>query len=297
MYDGVEGDRALGKESNAMLQEAPWAQACTVVKHRHFVTWNKAKACKRRCRYILGRPGAPVATDDKCPLCGGQDSIAHMLLGCHQAAVQATRIWRHDKAVRLILKTLQKHTRYGPVFTVLDAGRAENLRENGADAKRLPRWLLSADRVPDDQLAKMRPDILLIKELRSMPTDQEIQTAIENKKDYTIQVVEVGYCFDTNWRKKVAEKLQQHQELITALQEEGWTVDTEPYVIVLGACGAVYLSGQKALEKLGLSTKQTKGLLKELHLHAVAAAHTLTVMRRRLERGRAWAPPDRQGVG
>jgi len=297
MYDGVDGDCALGKESNAMLQDAPLSEVRTVLKHRCYVTWTKDKAHKRGCRYILGRPGEPVATDSRCPLCGGQDSIAHMLLECRHYRVQATRVWRHDSAVRMILKALQKHSRRGPAYTIMDAGKAENLQADGADGKRLPRWLLSPDKVPDARLAKMRPDIMLIRGLRPTPTDQEVQHAVNNKHEYTIQVVEVGYCSDTNWRAKAAEKMQQHRELLAALQEEGWAVDAEPYIVVLGAFGAVYLSGQKALEKLGLTAAQAKSLLRKLHLHAVTAAHALTVMRRRLERGRPWRPPDKQGVG
>ena len=297
MYDGVDGDRALGKESNAMLRSAPLSVVRTVLKHRFYLTWTKCKAFLRRRPYLLGRVGEPVASDGRCPLCGGRDSIAHMLLECWHSRVQATRIWRHDSAVRLILKALQKHTKHGRVYTIMDAGKAENLQEDGADGKRLPRWLLSEGRVPDDKLKKMRPDILLIKGLGPTPTAQEIQDAVNNKKDYTIQVVEVGYCTDTNWRSKIAEKMKQHQELLAALRAEGWTVDAGAYVVVLGACGAVYLSGQTALEKLGLSAAQAQGLLTKLHMHAVTAAHALTVLRRRLERSRSYGPSNRQGVG
>ena len=51
-----------------------------------------------------------------------------------------------------------------------------------------------------------------------------------------MQVVEVGYCSDTRWRDRVAQKREQHEELITALRAAGWTVE-EPHVIVLGVTG------------------------------------------------------------
>jgi hypothetical protein len=55
-------------------------------------------------------------------------------------------------------------------------------------------------------------------------------------------------------------------------------------VIVLGACGATYLSGQQALAQLGLNKKQSSDLLSKLHLSAAGAAHDISLARRRFER-------------
>ena len=102
----------------------------------------------------------------------------------------------------------------------------------------------------------------------------------------------MGYCSDYNWRETVQRKLTQHDALIAALQAENWKLDATPHVIVLGAKGAVYLSGQEALSKLGLGTAKAKELLADLNMLAVQVMYEMTLARRELE-GRA----NRDGVG
>ena len=110
---------------------------------------------------------------------------------------------------------------------------------------------------------------------------------------YTVQVIEEGYCAEYSWREKVADKLAQHEELMIALRAAGWQVDATPHIIVVGALGAVFLSGQQALVKLGLDTKQARALLADLSVLAVEAVYEMTLMRRRLEGGGS----HRAGVG
>ena len=97
--------------------------------------------------------------------------------------------------------------------------------------------------------------------------------------------MEVGYCSDTQWRAKVADKLQQHEQLMIALEQAGWQVDRTPHIIVIGARGAIYHSGREALLKLGLSKTQASNVLIDIHLHTVQAVYDLSLARRRLERG------------
>ena len=143
----------------------------------------------------------------------------------------------------------------------------------------------------DTTLAKMRPDTLRIQGLPAAPTQEDIDLALRHKGLCRVQVVEVGYCSDTRWRDRVAQKREQHEELITALRAAGWTVEG-PHVIVLGVCGAVYASGKEALQKLGFSPTRASALLTELNCLAVQWAHDISCTRRRLERA-----PGRMGVG
>jgi len=92
----------------------------------------------------------------------------------------------------------------------MDAGQAQLMESLGVDAKRLCRWLLPAEAVSDADLARMRPDILRIIGLPPTPTRAQIAHALANKSQYSVQVVEVGYCSDYNWRRKVADKKEQH---------------------------------------------------------------------------------------
>eukprot|EP00887_Chlorella_sp_A99_P002003 scaffold18.g2003.t1 len=198
--------------------------------------------------------------------------------------MQALYIRRHDSAVRKIHAALQKGSPTGSAYTVLDACRQDQLAELHADAKRLPAWLL-----PDtasEEVACMRPDVLRVTGLPPAPTAAEIEAATQNKHRHPIQVVEVGYCSDTRWGEKVQDKLAQHRALLEALAQAGWRVDPDPHIVVLGACGAVYLNGLQALKKLGLTKEQSSTLLTKLHVMATQAVHDILVARRRLERGR-----------
>ena len=122
--------------------------------------------------------------------------------------------------------------------------------------------MLPESSVSETDLARMRPDILRIVGLPPTPTQAQIEHAIANKNQYTVQVVEVGYCSDYNWRQKVAEKTEQHKLLLAALQQAGWTVDGTAHVVVVGAKGAVYLSGQAGVATAGAdgaASKQAAG--------------------------------------
>jgi ribonuclease HI len=292
MYDGLDDDHALGHESNAYMtsQRVPQGARRTAFKHRTGQWYDKKKAWLRGAQYC----GQPAATG-MCPLCAeAEDSSGHLLLECSHRQVKAMQIKRHDSAVRAINKALQRQSKTGAAFTIMDACKAAELAVHGADAKRVLRWMLPTDTISDVDLAKMRPDILRVVGLPAAPTDEQLREAadVANRGKYHIQLIEVGYCSDTKWRDKVKEKLKQHERLVAALQEAGWRIDDTPHIIVLGAAGAVYMSGLEALRKLGLTEKHGRALLTKLHLDTVQAAHNISLARRRLER-----PHHAAGVG
>jgi hypothetical protein len=230
-----------------------------------------------------------------CPLCAeSEDSSGHLLLECSHRQIKAMQIKRHDSAVRAINQALQRRSKQGSVFTVMDACKEAELADHGADAKRILRWMIPAEQVSDADLAKMRPDILRVVGLPAAPTEEQLREAadVANREKYRVQLIEVGYCSDTKWRDKVKDKLKQHEHLVATLKEAGWRIDEAPHIIVLGAVGAVYMSGLQALQKLGLTEKHGRALLTKLHLDAIQAAHNISLARRRLER-----PHHPAGVG
>jgi ribonuclease HI len=281
MYDGQEGDRALGKESNGITLRSRQGQARAIrlrTKHLTGNWYNKSTALKRRAAYP---PGGPLATDDMCPLCRqGRDSSGHLLLRCPR--LKAMHIHRHNRATRIIQAALQRHSTHGSAYTIMDACPAAEAASHDVQGTRLPPFLLL--NVPEEQRAKWRPDILRIIGLPPTPTEGDIQLALARRNRYTVQVVEVGYCSDTRWRETVKKKLEQHNDLINALAAEGWKVSIEPSVIVLGAMGTVYLSGEKALQALGMSPTHSSAVLAELHFTSIEAMTNITLARRRMEK-------------
>ena len=308
-YADPEG--ALPAESNAMWEAAgiPPSTITQVLKARYGLVWNVKLARRYRTAYMRRKrrrhagPADAPPTTDRCPHCDRDDSTGHILGGCRHRRMQALYIARHDRAVRLILRWLQKHSRCGGCYTIMDACRSEDLPRHGADGKRLPGWLLPS--LPGEQRARLRPDILRVVGLPADPTSADIQAATRNKGQYEVQIIEVGYTSDTRWRERMAGKRSQHwgtgglseEErtcLADALRREGWRVAEEPCIILIGTCGTVYGSGLRALERLGVTTEGSRRLLRRLHLEAVTALRDIIAARRQLDSSRS---VERAGVG
>ena len=272
MYDGLEGDYALGKESNSYFDLPPQVVRMAR-KHQFGVFWDRGKAYRRWAPYFLGVLGAPAAWDGRCLLCGGEDSGGHTLLRCEHPEIKARIIARHNNTVKMTLKALQRASADGGIFTIMDACSEDEAGEYGVEGTRLPRWLLSPERVDDMLLRKLRPDILRIVGLPPNPTEEQIAHALAHKQDYRVQVIEVGYCSDTKWRATIKRKLEQHKELLQLIRDEGWHVDETAHVTVIGARGAVYASGLEALRRLGLQDQDVRLLLVEIsHASCLSAA-------------------------
>ena len=94
-------------------------------------------------------------------------------------------------------------------------------------------------------------------------------------------VVEFGYCSDTRYHEKYAEKLQQHAQLKTILQAAG--DDAEVLPILVGTTGCVYRSMEANLKRLGVSHEAVQRLLKKLAVEAARSAHAIICTRRQLD--------------
>ena len=184
-------------------------------------------------------------------------------------------------------RALQRRTRQGGCYTIMDACKAADLGKHGVSGKRLPGFILPTEE--SDGLEKKRPDVLRILNLPANPTAADIENATRNKADHPVQVVEVGFTQDTRFAEKMAEKQAQHAELVRLLQQAGWTVSY--HVILVGVAGTVYKSGSRALRELGMGDKDARALLRELHLHALECLYNIVLARRQLERN------IRTGVG
>jgi hypothetical protein len=200
-------------------------------------------------------------------------------------------ISRHDKAVRMIHKALQKSSQ-GGFYSIVDAGPMADLLNDAANGKRIPEWML-----PDiDPLTrkKMRPDILRIKGLRVNATPEEVQAAHERKGELVMQIIEVGYAPDTRWRDTLAKKQAQHSQLKAALELAGWTV--EEHVIILGRAGTCYNHTLNTLQQLGMHKEAAVTLMTSLHMHSATKLREIVLARRKLENSHP-RPNTRKGVG
>ena len=285
-----------GKVTDAMLRN--------VNKSKTGQIWHKGKAFLWKMPYM---PGWPIATDSMCPLCGEPDSQSHILGGCAHPEMKKMVIHRHDEAHRIIINAINKGN-LGSFAIVADVGTAASLGNLGVHHKRIPEWVLPNSMLalhsqdPDTLRDKLRPDIMMIeleqheraeyqgnsrnaaaRTLTSSVTDPRTG----NGRQRRIWLMEGGYCSDTKFEEKLAEKTVQHERLIELLKIYGYDVRLGP--MPLGYAGTVYTTNLSVLQEFGLNRSEAKTVLKRLHLHAIKCLHNIVKERRYLERNGRYA--------
>ena len=103
-----------------------------------------------------------------------------------------------------------------------------------------------------------------------------------NGKARTVSIVEGGYCSDTRYLEKLAEKEAQHTALETALKSYGYDVEVLTYILGFG--GSTYTSNEKTMKALGIDHSAADALTRKTHEHTVVCAHNILKCRRFLER-------------
>ena len=76
--------------------------------------------------------------------------------------------------------------------------------------------------------------------------------------------MEGGYCSDTKFEDKLAEKTVQHEKLIELLKIYRYDVRLGP--MPLGYAGTIYTNNLSVLQKFGLNRSAAKTVLKRLRM-------------------------------
>ena len=199
-----------------------------------------------------------------------------MLGECRNPDIKSMIIKRHNDAVQLLYKAVLASD-IGGCYAIMDAGHlpGETIHD------RIPGWMLP--NTPEAERTKMRPDLLLITGLTQREANNwSDNLQVHNKTRYTIHIFEIGYGSDTCLENKERTKLEQHTNLVTALQKEGWT--TNYTALPLGTTGGITNNVVNALkDKLKLSHTQVDKTCHKLHDLAIRAAHALVRKRRYIE--------------
>jgi hypothetical protein len=139
------------------------------------------------------------------------------------------------------------------------------------------------------------------------PRDYEarggVETALANmtpaeRAVHTVYIYEVGYCRDFNHDGKLAETLEQHTALVTALQTEGWQIKYDhETIITLGTAGTIPRSLSASLLHMEVSHTQRKRCAEALHQLAINYI-SIIAKRRELEKtAKTHTPPARRRQG
>ena len=240
--------------------------------------------------------------NDLCPLCHMHDSANHMLGECTHPHIKGLVMQRHNEATRQIAKVLRHSTikDIQAASIYIDAGKAnEDTDLTLLDHKEqppptientLPTWLL-----PSTPVGTHRPDILI---LTNPPKDDNLNTVQLAKRESHIYIMEVGYGPDTRYEITLERKQDQHQELMAALQAEGWSA-TYLHPIILGVGGTTYTSTIETLRRLGVPMASIKKTMMKIQLNTAHRAQQLVGTRRHLEHCTDKTPflRFRRGVG
>ena len=129
---------------------------------------------------------------------------------CEHPYLKGLRIARHNKAVHLIIQTLQanKNTRY---YTLTNAC----INNNKSPDQTIPQWLLRCTclQPPCLCLAKLRPDILcLLGPLNNTPTQ------ITPSPTITTQYIEFTYCHDIFIDQAIGHKHTKYDPLVNTIK-------------------------------------------------------------------------------
>ena len=160
---------------------------------------------------------------------------------------------------------------------------------------------------PDELRAKLRPDIMMV-ELQqheqsvyqgaasstahsvlpySVLLSSIIDPQLGHGRQRKIWIVEGGYCVDTRYAEKMAQKNEQHEKLVDMLKMYGHDVHLRP--MPLGYAGTIYNCNLSMLQDLGLQRTVAEGVLKKLHMQAVTSLHNIIKERRYLENNGKYA--------
>ena len=223
-----------------------------------------------------------------------------ILGGCAHPEMKKMVIYRHDEAHRIIINAVNKG-KSGSCLIIADVGTAATLGNLGVHHKRIPKWVLpnsmlalrSAD--PDELRTKLRPDIMMVElqqheqsrliyqRAASSTTHRVLPSSVIDSRlgcgrQRKIWIVEGGYCADTRYIEKMAEKNERHETLVDMLKMYGYDVHLRP--MPLGYAGTICNCNLSMLQDLGLQRTVAKGVLKKLHIYATQS-HPYTTSSRK----------------
>ena len=194
----------------------------------------------------------------------------------------ASYITRHNKALLTIQRAILKGTK-GSYFTIMDATAADSL-PCGVAFTRIPKAFLPS--LSDDARLRFRPDIMVVEHLPS--TGPNVPDTLSFRWNAStraylqsmckIHILEFGYCSDQSHADSIARKQAQHQQLISALQTEGWTVTY--HIATITSSGQVFKNVSDSAAFFGAQHTTSPPTL---HVHTVQSAFYIVKLRRRLE--------------
>ena len=116
----------------------------------------------------------------------------------------------------------------------------------------------------------------------SSKKQEQIPRTMHKRQRCRIHVIEVGYCMETAYTSKFAEKHAQHKQLMDCLRQAGYA-DVQLHLLIFGSTGGMFHLTKFHLKQLGIAENPLRLLMEKLHFRALKRLEQLVATRRRLE--------------
>ena len=183
---------------------------------------------------------------DACNLCGGRETLGHILNGCPVMLEQQRYTWRHN--------------------SVLSKIHASLLSEISSSLE------IHCD-LPGHSSVTVPPDIL--------PVTEKPDLVIVNRNEKTLYIVELTVCFESGFKRAHDYKQTKYEALFFDLEEAGWTV--QYLALEVGSRGVVLKDSNNQLYTLLRSIplnqkwcqKKHRNLIRDMAKTAIVCSYVL----------------------
>ena len=188
-----------------------------------------------------------LAVDDKCPLCGGAQTLHHVLSACKVSLACGRYTWRHNQVLEKVVQAIEE-----AIDSVGKAGLVHDRRQEVANILQgSSDWKVAAD------LRSRRNYSDLIADCGDRP---DIVVTSESSK--TVIVIELTVPYETNMSGSHEFKMAKYEGLVTRMHGKGYRVHL--FAIEVGARGFAGSSVYNLLKRVGLTSRRRAYYLQQV---------------------------------
>lgn len=198
-----------------------------------------------------------LAQDDKCPLCGGSETLQHVLSACKTALANGRYTWRHNQVLAKVLQAVDE----ARSNCASQSSTTGSLLDGACD------WKVAAD-LPGKGVY---PELV-----RNCNVRPDIVVTSESSKRMVI--IELTVPYETNMSGSHEYKNAKYQELVAQLHKKGFR--TQLFAVEVGARGFAGASAYTLLQRLGLSKQKRNRCLRQLSEAAESASYWIWLKRK-----------------
>jgi hypothetical protein len=206
-----------------------------------------------------------VVQDDKCALCGGVQTLNHVLSSCKEALGSGRYTWRHNQVLRKLAEAVDVARRSANEKTTKQAAAHHSLRSVARPAgKTMPSTLPMEGMLDVANDWKIAADLPCMREYPTVIKESGLRPdmVLISETSRTIVVVELTVPYESNMSESHEFKLAKYEGLMNDIHRKGYR--TQLFAVEVGARGLAGATVYSLLQRLGLSGQARSRYLKQL---------------------------------